>query len=163
HRLLEQARDNARRLPGLPGEQMAWFELRVGDIALRNGRLSEAARAFRNGLADHPDDYRLLAAEARLAAARRDWRAAIDLGERDTACQLDGARRGVVGEPYLARGDAARAQEYYRVLDVTMNGQAGPFHRAWTLFLLDHDRRVEEVLQKAQDEIAIRQDVYGWD
>src|SRR5262249_37802460 len=49
------------------------------------------------------------------------------------------------------------------VLDVTMAGQTGPFHRAWSLSLLDHDRRVPEVLEKAQEEIAIRRDVYGWD
>src|SRR5882724_5320460 len=74
HRLLVQTRDNARRLPGLPAEQAAWFELRVGDIALRNGRLAEAADAFRAGLTAHPEDYRLLAAEARLAAMSHDWR-----------------------------------------------------------------------------------------
>ena len=53
--------------------------------------------------------------------------------------------------------------ERARVLEVTMNGQTGPFHRAWSLFLLDHDRRVAEVLRKAQEEIAIRHDIYGWD
>jgi len=163
HRLLVQARDNARRLPSLPAEQMAWFELRVGDIALRNGRLTEAAQAFRNGLAAHPDDYRLLAAETRLATARRDWSAAIDWGERAIARQLDPATLGLVGDAYGVRGDSAKAQEYYRVLDVTMAGQTGPFHRAWSLFLLDHDRRVADVLRKAEEEVAIRQDVYGWD
>jgi len=163
HRLLVQTRDNARRLTGLPAEQMAWFELRVGDIALRNGRLSEAAQAFRDGLAVHPNDYRLLAAEARLAAARRDWSAAIDWGERAIARQLDPATLGLVGDAYAARGDSAKATEYYRVLEVTMDGQTGPFHRAWSLFLLDHDRRVAEVLRKAQDEIGSRRDVYGWD
>jgi len=163
HRLLVQARDNARRLPGLPAEQMAWFELRVGDIALRNGRLSEAAQAFRDGLAAHPDDYRLLAAEARLASARRDWSATIDWGERAIARQLDPATLGLVGDAYGARGDSAKAQEYYRVLEVTMAGQTGPFHRAWSLFLLDHNHRVADVLRKAEEELAIRQDVYGWD
>ncbi|HZE74061.1 MAG TPA: tetratricopeptide repeat protein [Gemmatimonadales bacterium] len=163
HRLLVQTRDNARRLPGLPAEQAAWFELRVGDIALRNGRLAEAADAFRAGLAAHPEDYRLLAAEARLAAMSHDWRGAIDWGERAIARQLDPATLGLVGDAYAARGDSAKAQEYYRVLDVTMAGQTGPFHRAWSLFLLDHDRRVPDVLRKAREEISIRQDVYGWD
>lgn len=163
HRLLLQARDNARRLPRLPAEQAAWFELRVGDIALRNGQLDEAAKAFRNGLAVHPDDYRLLAAQARLAAVRHDWAGAIDWGERAIARQLDPATLGLVGDAYAARGDAARMAEYYRVLEITMDGQTGSFHRAWSLFLLDHDRRIGEVLRKAEEEIAVRQDVYGWD
>src|SRR6185437_1488397 len=94
---------------------------------------------------------------------RRDWSAAIDWGERAIARQLDPATLGLVGDAYGVRGDSAKAQEYYRVLDVTMAGQTGPFHRAWSLFLLDHDRRVADVLRKAEEEIAIRQDVYGWD
>src|SRR5207244_8940855 len=101
--------------------------------------------------------------EARRAAVSHDWRGAVDWGERAIARQLDPATLGLVGDAYAARGDSAKAQEYYRVLDVTMAGQTGPFHRAWSLFLLDHDRRVPDVLRKAQDEIAIRQDVYGWD
>ena len=49
------------------------------------------------------------------------------------------------------------------MLEVSVGGQSGPFHRAWSLALLDHDRRVPELLRKAEDEIAVRQDVYGWD
>jgi tetratricopeptide (TPR) repeat protein len=163
HRLLVQAWDNARRLPGLPAEQAAWFALRVGDIALRNGRLAEAQRAFESGLAAHPDDYRLLAARARLAFVQSDWPAAIEWGDRAIARQLDPATLGLVGDAYAARGDSTKADEYYRVLEVTMEGQTGPFHRAWSLFLLDHRRRVAEVLRKAEEEISIRHDIYGWD
>ena len=46
--------------PDSQAEQAAWFELRVGDIALRNGRLAEAEKAFRAGLGAHAGDYRLL-------------------------------------------------------------------------------------------------------
>jgi tetratricopeptide (TPR) repeat protein len=163
HRLLTQARDNARRLPGLSAEQAAWFELRVGDIALRNGRLAEAEKAFRAGLAAHPDDYRLLAAMARVAAVRHQWKSSIDWGDRAIARHLDPATLGLVGDAYAALGDSSKAEEYYRVLDVSLGGQTGPFHRAWSLALLDHGRRVPELLRKAQEEINQRQDVYGWD
>jgi hypothetical protein len=48
-------------------------------------------------------------------------------------------------------------------MEVAVSGQTGPFHRAWSLFLLDHDRRVAEVLARARAEIAVRRDVYGHD
>jgi tetratricopeptide (TPR) repeat protein len=135
-----QTRDNARRLPGLSGEQAAWFELRVGDIALRNGRLGEAEKAFRAGLETHPEDYRLLAAMARVAVARHDWRAGIDWGDRAIARHLDPATLALVGDAYRALGDSAKSEEYYRVLEVSLGGQTGAFHRAWSLALLDRGR-----------------------
>jgi tetratricopeptide (TPR) repeat protein len=69
----------------------------------------------------------------------------------------------VVGDAYAAVGDTAKAGEYFRVLEVAVSRQVGPFHRAWSLFLLDHDRRTADVLDKAREEIAVRKDIYGWD
>lgn len=162
-RLLLQTRDNALKLHALPAEQAAWFHLRVADLTFRNGRLDEAQRSIRAGLAVHPGDYRLLGLQARLAAVRHDWRRAIAAGEEAIAGTLDPATLGVVGDAYAALGDSARAEEYYQVLEVSISKQRGLFHRAWTLFLLDHDRRVSEVLAKAKEEIAVRKDIYGWD
>src|SRR5438552_992875 len=76
-RLLAGALATARRRRDLPPEQVAWFYLRTGDYALRYGRLDEAAYALRAGLDVFPSDYRLLAAMARLEAARGRWREAV--------------------------------------------------------------------------------------
>ena len=69
--------DNGFRVPV---EQLAWFDLRIGDLELRRGRLREAGKAFASGLSEAPEDYRLLGAEARLHAAKKDWSAAIRFG-----------------------------------------------------------------------------------
>ncbi len=163
HQLLVAGRDRALKLYGLPAEERAWFHLRVADIALRNGRLSEAEHELDAGLAAQPEDYRVLGMLARLEAARHEWRRAIDYGERAIARALDPATLGVIGDAYAALGDSAKAEEYYRVLEVSILRQPGPFHRAWSLFLLDHDRRVPEVLEKVQEEIGVRRDIYGYD
>ena len=163
HAVLVQARDNALKLHALPAEQAAWFHLRVADLALRNGRLGEAERSLAAGLAAHPGDYRVLGLYARLAAARHDWRGAIGWGEQAIATTLDPATLGVVGDAYAALGDTAKAEDYFRVLEVAVSKQMGPFHRAWSLFLLDHNRRVDDVLRKARAELATRHDIYGWD
>ena len=67
---LYAARAKAASRGDLPNEQVAWFHLRVGDLELRNGRLRQAERAFREGLAVEPGDHRLYAGLARVEAAR---------------------------------------------------------------------------------------------
>jgi hypothetical protein len=48
-------------------------------------------------------------------------------------------------------------------MEVSVSQQPGAFHRAWSLFLLDHGREVPLVLRKAGEELRSRKDVYGYD
>lgn len=162
-RLLEQALTDARGRADLPAEQLAWFHLRVGDLALRHARLEDAGWALRAGLAVRPGDYRLLAALARLEAARGRWRRAIAYGEDAIAAVPDPATFGLISDAYQALGDSSAATQYAHAMEVAVAGQPGQWHRAWSLFLLDHDRRVPEVLAKAREELATRHDIYGYD
>ncbi|HMA02928.1 MAG TPA: tetratricopeptide repeat protein [Gemmatimonadaceae bacterium] len=147
----------------VPDEQKAWFWLRIGDLQFRRGRLDEAASDYRRGLAAHTDDYRLLSAMAKLEGARRRWHDAIDYGERSVAVSFDPATLGVMSDAYAALGDSAKANEYAHAMEIAVSRQATAYHRAWSLFLLDHGRRVSEVLAKAQEEVGTRQDIYGYD
>ena len=162
-RLLEAARDDALSRVDVPRETKSWFQFRVGDLALRSGRLRTAEAAFRAGLTIEPDDPRLLAAMARLFAVRGDPAESIAWGDRAIAVQLDPGTLGVVGDAYSALGDRAKAAEYFRTMEVAVTAQPGPFHRAWSLYLLDHNIRVDEVLDKARQELRQRRDVYGYD
>jgi tetratricopeptide (TPR) repeat protein len=162
-RLLRAARDEASRRHGVPKEQLAWYQLRLGDLALRNGHLVEATAELRAGLSFSPEDYRLLGTLARVQSARGRWQEAIEYGERAIRRALDPATLGVVGEAYAAIGESGKAEEYYHTMETVVLHQPGPFHRAWSLFLLDHDRDVAPVLAKVQEEIRTRQDIYGYD
>lgn len=162
-RLLITSRDDALSRRDVASETKAWFALRVGDLELRAGHLRAAEASFHDGLAIEPDDPRLLAAMARLAAARHDYRDVIDWGERAIGLQLDPATLGLVGDAYEAIGQSAKADEYFRTLQVAVSMQPGAYHRAWSLYLLDHGMQVSDVLQKAQDELRDRKDVYGYD
>lgn len=162
--LLRRARSLADSSRDLPREQRAWFHLRLGDLELRQGRPRHAERELRDGLAVLPGDPRLLAAMARLAAARHEWRDAIRHADSAVAAALDPATLGVAADAYAALGDTAQAAEYVRAMEVAVSQQPGSYHRAWSLFLLDHGRRVPQVLEAARAELAGgRRDIYGYD
>ena len=161
--ILRAAVNEADKQPDMPREQAAWFHLRLADLYMRQGRERGAERELRDGLAIHPGDHRLLAGMARLAASRHDWREAIRYGDSAIAIVLDPATLGVVSDAYAALGDSAKAAEYIAAMEVAVGQQMGAYHRAWSLFLLDHGRRVSEVLAAAQAELVGRRDIYGYD
>jgi len=162
-KLMIASRDDAVSRRELAKETQSWFNLRVGDLELRSGHFRAAEAAFRSGLKIEPDDPRLLAAMARLAAAQNDQKAVIVWGERAIGLQLDPATLGIVGDAYAALGDRAKSDEYFKTLEVAVSMQPGAYHRAWSLYLLDHGLRVSEVLAKAEAELRDRKDVYGYD
>lgn len=162
-KLVHQALTASLSRREMPREQVAWFHLRAGDIEMRQGRLRTARSLFEQGLRIEPNDYRLLSAMASLEAAEGRPREAIEFGERAIGIKLDPATLGTIGDAYAATGDTATAADYVRTMEVAVAGQPGPYHRAWSLFLLDHGKRYAEVLANARAELETRRDVYGYD
>ncbi|MEP6778999.1 MAG: tetratricopeptide repeat protein [Gemmatimonadaceae bacterium] len=162
-RMLTEARDEAMARMDVAKEQKAWFNLRLGDLELRSNNLRSAEKAFEVGLQVEANDPRLMSAMARLYAAKNDSKDAIEWGERAIAEQLDPATLGVVGDAYEALGDTVKSNEYFHTLEVAVTQQPGAYHRAWSLYLLDHNLRISEVLGKAQEELKDRKDIYGYD
>ncbi len=161
--LLRLSLGQALRQPGLPREQVAWFWLRLGDVELRSGRADAAESAYRSGLARHPGDYRILSALAHISVVRHRWKEAVSYGQNAIASSLDPATLGTLSDAYAAMGDTAASAEYARALDVAVLKQPGAYHRAWSLFLLDHDRHVATVTRKVREELQTRRDIYGYD
>jgi len=161
--LLSASLADAMTQRALPNEQKAWFHLRLGDIDMRSGRMRSARSLFEEGLAVEANDYRLLDAMSHLEALEGNPKKAIEYGERGIAIKLDPATLGTIGDAYVAIGNSAQAEDYYKTMEVAVAGQPGAYHRAWSLFLLDHNRRVPEVLANVQKEIETRKDVYGYD
>ena len=162
-KLLRMGRAMVATQSDYPKEEIAWFDMREGDLALRDGQPNAAEAAYRRGLALAPTDYRLQAAMSRLAAGRGRWDEAIAYGEASVATVLDPGTLGVIASAFAARGDSVRASEYERTMEVALSGQPGAYHRAWSLYMLDHGRRVADILQQAENELKTRKDVYGFD
>ena len=76
---------------------------------------------------------------------------------------LDPATLGLLSEVNAAIGDTATSRRYASAMETAVLGQELPFHRAWSLFLLDHGRKVGEVARRARAELRTRRDVYGYD
>lgn len=147
----------------VPHEQLAWFHYRLGELYLRSGNHAGADSAFHRALAALPTDYRALSGLARLSAARQQWSAVVDFGSRAIAVQLDPATLGTMSDAYAAMGDSAQARSFGDAMATAALSQPGAIHRAWGLFLLDHDRDVSRVLREARADVATRRDVYGYD
>jgi tetratricopeptide (TPR) repeat protein len=163
-RLLESARDAATGAGDLiPFEQRAWYDLRLAELAFRFRAWRTAAREIENGLARVPDDWRLLALAARLALRTGTVDRAIDFGNASLAQRLDPATLATVGDAWQRKGNPGRAEEHFRAMEAMSQSPPGGFHRSWYLALLDHDRRIPEVLARVQADLETRRDVYGYD
>jgi len=160
--LLVRSLEATRTRPDLPGEQVAWFYLRVADHALRNGALAEARSAIESGLAIAPADYRLHAAYARYHAARQNWRAVLSevnaVGER-----ADLATCALAGDAARELGDSTLAQRYYDRVVHNALAKPEPFARQWTQFSLEHDRDLPRTLETLRRESLERHDVLGYE
>lgn len=162
-RLLREARAEALIRGDVSAEQRAWFRMRYAEMELRAGRPRTARGELETALAERPDDPRLLAALARLEMARGAPREALRFGERAIGMVLDPAVLGLLAEASRAIGDAAKAAEFEAAMATAVAGQPGAYHRAWSLHLLDRGLDVAAVLARAEAELRVRPDVYGWD
>ena len=161
--MLESLRDTLASGFRVPPEQLAWLELRIGEMAAKNGRPGLARKSYSRGLALLPDDPQLLAASARLSATAGAWRPAVALAERSLAERFDPMTLALLADGYAVLGDTAQAAQYAHAMEVAVSRLPSGFHRGWALFLLDHGRRVNDMLARATADYATRTDVYGAD
>lgn len=162
-RLLEDLRAAQAEGFRVSPEQLAWYDLRIGDLAARHGRADLAEAAYRRGLALVPEDGRLLAARGWLALQRGARVEARRLGEEALALRYDPAALMLLAEVAERDGDSARATEYVAAVELATLGPASGFHRSAALFLLDRGVRVAEIRARALAELETRRDVHGYD
>lgn len=147
----------------IPPEQLAWFDLRMGELAFKNGRPDLAGADFQRGLRLVPDDAHLLTAEARRLASVGRPAEAARLADSSLAIRFDPMTLSLRAELAEAAGDSTGAEESARALEASVSMLGSGFHRGWALFLLDHDRRPGEMLDRALQDLRTRRDVYGYD
>ena len=143
-------------------EDGAWFHLRLADLAMRAGDAAAAVSHLDAGLRGAPDDTRLVDARARAALLAGEWDLAIQLGEQSLAAVPEPDMMALVSDAYAGRGDSALSTKAAQATRRLALADTGPWHRSWTLFLLDHGMESASMLKRAAQELEERQDVYGY-
>ena len=162
--LLISAREKAHRRAGTPAEQIAWYDLRLGEMALATGQLADASSRLAMARDVAPDDPRVLLALSRLALARRDGTKALRFATDAMNAGEDPLAFALASDAHLLLGDATDAERMFRAFETAITAAPpSAWHRQWRLELLDRGRQVDAVLTQATDELATRPDVYGWD
>ncbi|MES2304206.1 MAG: hypothetical protein V4558_01790 [Gemmatimonadota bacterium] len=162
--LLLRARSEARSMAGTPAEQIAWFDLRLGELALQVGEYGAARSALATAAHVVTDDPRILLAEARLDLATSDPAAALRHAVSAMNAGEDPLAFALASEAHRQLGQVTESERMFRAFETAI-AAAPPsaWHRQWRLALLDRGRQVDAVLEQAATELKTRQDIYGWD
>lgn len=154
---------------GALGSALAWYHYQLGEVLLATGDRRGAEAAIDDALVADPHLPLALGARARLAAADARIDAAIDdLDLAVAAVPLPEllARRADLYDLRAAPGDPRRASDdRATILAIAqLSGEAaGVYDRTLSLYLATTGIDAPRALQLAQAEIAVRQDVYGYD
>jgi hypothetical protein len=167
----EQARQLAQRAydeavaHGTTGTGLSWYAYVLGTLATTAGEPADALAWFQKAASDWPGSFLALGGEARAeaalgqtAAAIRDDLASIAISPQpDTLAQL--------GDLYGLEGQAKLADQQYATVEAIGQLQltAQVFNRQLALFSINHDHDAAQALTLAQNELALRKDVYGYD
>jgi tetratricopeptide (TPR) repeat protein len=98
------------------GENTAWAYLYLGNLDFNHGRYAAAARGYRTALHTDPGFLHARAAQAKLAAARGDYRAAIAGYSAVVARYPLPAYVIALGDVYRAAGKPAAANRQYALV-----------------------------------------------
>jgi tetratricopeptide (TPR) repeat protein len=148
------------------GASLGWYAYLAGMTAINTGAPDAALTWFQRALAAWPDSYLALAGKARAQAA---------LGHPDDAIATYGQAIAIAPQPdaltalgdlYALRGEAKLAANQYATVDAighlaAINRQV--YNRQLVLFSVNHDRDLASALTLAEQELAVRRDVYGYD
>ncbi len=162
--VLLNAREKAHQRGGMPTEQLAWYDLRLGEMALTIGRLGDAADRLAMAHALIADDPRVLTALSRLALAKHDGKQALAYANDAMNAGEDPLAFALASDAYVLLGDSSNANRMFHAFETAITAAPpGAWHRQWRLELLDRGQQVDAVLAQAKDELTTRPDVYGWD
>lgn len=144
-------------------ENTAWCRAQLGLMLLNLGALPAADNTLAAALKLTPHNYQVLAALAKVKAARQDYPAAIDLYRRSIAIVPTHDALVALGDLYTLTGNPKEAEKQYALVETIhqiqkSNGVRGDMQIA--RFYADHDRNLPEALREIETEYTTRKNVY---
>jgi tetratricopeptide (TPR) repeat protein len=151
---------------GDTGAQLGWYAYLAGTVAQSAGDAAGALRWFDRAVSTWPGSYLALAGTARAEAALGRTDDAIASFSQAIAVAPQPDALTALGDLYALRGDSKRAEQQYATVEAiaqlaALNRQV--YNRQLVLFSVNHDRNVADALRLAEQELAVRKDVYGYD
>ena len=151
---------------GRPSESVAWVQWQLGDEHFAAGHLGEAKAQYLNALETYPNYYRALAGLAQVSVAQKRYQEAIELYKRAIAVIPQPDYVAALADVYMKIGRSEEAQRQYGLVETigylsTLNKVL--YNRELAYFYADHDMKITEALDLAQQELAVRKDIYGYD
>lgn len=145
-------------------ETQSWCLVQLGDEYWKNGEFAKAEKVYDEALSVFPNYFLALASKGRVLAAQNHLEGAekylIDAQNR-----LPSADAIInLGHVYTLRGDAEKAKRQYELVEVVEEklGVAGD-QKKLALFWADRDVKLTEALGIAENEYAVRKDIYSTD
>jgi tetratricopeptide (TPR) repeat protein len=147
-------------------ESVAWYVLRVGDLAFNTGQYKEAGRYYEAALRIFEGYHLALAGLGKSAAAQGDHEEAITYYRQAIDRVPQPEYLAALGDLYALTDQPAQAQIQYETVEyigklAEINQQV--YNRQLANFYSDHDMHLEEALELALVELESRKDIYGYD
>ncbi len=164
-RLARQTLTEAQQL-GFQGESLAWYHYQLGEMLFNTGRYDEAAQQYGSAGDSFPNYYLAFAGVGKARAAQGRYPEAITSYERAVAIVPQPDLLAALGDLYALVGRDADAERQYETVEFIGKLEALNqviYNRQLVLFRANHDRLVAAAVETAQQEYAVRQDIYGAD
>ncbi len=149
-----------------PRESVAWAQWQLGSDYFALGRLPEAEAQYQEALGTYPNYYRALAGLAQVRAAQRRYDQAIELYKRALGVIPLPDYAAALGDVYARIGRSDEARRQYDLVEYIGRLNAINkviYNRELAYFYADHDMKLEQALDLAKKELAVRKDVYAYD
>lgn len=147
-------------------ESLAWYDFQLGELNFKSGNLKEAEAHYETANQTFANNYLALAGLGKVRAAQGRYDEAIKLYEQAVAIIPQPDLLAALGDLYTITGQPDKARLQYDTVEFI--GQLAEinkvvYNRQLALFYANHDLNVAKALELAQNEIATRKDIYGYD
>lgn len=147
-------------------ENRAWCFLQMGNYYFATGKLNEAEQYYSHSIESFPSYYHAIAGLAKVKAARGRLKEAIALYIQAIAIVPSLELIVSLGDIYVSLGNPEEAEKQFQLVEyigLVNKANQEKYNRQMALFYADHDRKLDDALALAEAEIAVRQDIYGYD
>jgi len=147
-------------------ENTAWCQAQLALMLWGTGALEAAEQTLVKALEQTPQNQHLLVAMGKVRASKRDYPAAIDAYKKAVAIAPQHEAVRALGELYRLTGQEEQAQQQFALLERihAMNkahGVRGDMQMV--RFYADHDIHLDEAVKLAEEEFALRPNVFAAD